>query len=227
MALFLAVGGAIGISAIVVSLLVPTVLVGVSLITWTIIPLVFLLSTGLMAIGMGGVVFGTSALFLFLSACSSLGVVSIALAPALAACFAVTAVFLLMAEVVKSSSKGAADKAVAEASSAPAAAAVDTERLDEQLLRDFDARLLGTPAEWGVAEVGAWLRAEGFAGFEDQFSAERVDGRVLLSLREEDLRELGALKMGDRKRLLGLIQAMRRKSYEENDSFVRDDNSTS
>jgi class 3 adenylate cyclase/predicted ATPase len=57
--------------------------------------------------------------------------------------------------------------------------------------------------------VAAWLRSLGLAEYEAAFRENRIDERVLPKLTAEDLKELGVLALGDRRKLLDAITALR------------------
>lgn len=54
-------------------------------------------------------------------------------------------------------------------------------------------------------DVGAWLKDLGLERYADAFAANGVDGAILPELTAEDFRELGVVRLADRKRLLKAI----------------------
>lgn len=66
-------------------------------------------------------------------------------------------------------------------------------------------------AEWSTSEVALWLEDSGFSEHTEAFQDHDISGAVLLSLTEAELREeLGMERLGQRKRLLLLIQQLRK-----------------
>jgi hypothetical protein len=62
----------------------------------------------------------------------------------------------------------------------------------------------------GVAmDVGGWLRSLGLERYEAAFRENRIDDTVLPSLTAEDLKDLGVGFVGDRRKLLNAIAALR------------------
>jgi predicted ATPase/class 3 adenylate cyclase len=57
-------------------------------------------------------------------------------------------------------------------------------------------------------DIAAWLRGLGFEQYEPAFRANEIDERVLSSLTSEDLREIGVVPIGHRRRLLDAIAAL-------------------
>ena len=51
-------------------------------------------------------------------------------------------------------------------------------------------------------DIAAWLGGLGFEQYEPAFRANEIDERVLSSLTSEDLREIGVVPIGHRRRLL-------------------------
>jgi class 3 adenylate cyclase len=66
------------------------------------------------------------------------------------------------------------------------------------------------PHHWRVSvmEVAEWLRKLGLEQYEPAFRANEIDQRVLPSLTAEDLRDLGVILVGHRRRLLDAIAAL-------------------
>jgi SAM (Sterile alpha motif) domain-containing protein len=58
-------------------------------------------------------------------------------------------------------------------------------------------------------DVGNWLRSLGFEEFEATFRNNKIDSAVLPKLTAEDLKELGITALGDRRKLLDAIAALR------------------
>ncbi|GMT33067.1 hypothetical protein PFISCL1PPCAC_24364 [Pristionchus fissidentatus] len=74
----------------------------------------------------------------------------------------------------------------------------------------------GLPTEreavkWSVAQVSSWLRHNGFDKYSTEFVKHEIDGAVLLSISENDLREkpLSLSSLGDIKRLAGGIAKLK------------------
>mmetsp|Transcript_28338 Transcript_28338/g.70168 ORF Transcript_28338/g.70168 Transcript_28338/m.70168 type:complete len:320 (-) Transcript_28338:87-1046(-) len=68
------------------------------------------------------------------------------------------------------------------------------------------------PREWGVGDVSRYLAEEGLSTCVEALKAANVDGRVLLSLSKEDEEELRGdmgLPLGDRRRLLLVVEALK------------------
>ena len=57
-------------------------------------------------------------------------------------------------------------------------------------------------------DIAAWLRSLGLEQYEPAFRANEIDERVLPSLTSEDLREIGVVPIGHRRRLLDAIAAV-------------------
>ena len=57
-------------------------------------------------------------------------------------------------------------------------------------------------------DIAAWLRGLGLEQYEPAFRANEIDERVLPSLTSEDLREIGVVLIGHRRRLLDAIAAL-------------------
>ena len=57
-------------------------------------------------------------------------------------------------------------------------------------------------------DIAAWLRGLGLEQYEPAFRANEIDERVLPSLTSEDLREIGVVPIGHRRRLLDAISAL-------------------
>jgi class 3 adenylate cyclase len=61
-----------------------------------------------------------------------------------------------------------------------------------------------------VVDIAAWLQRLGLEQYEQAFRENRIEADVLLSLTAEDLKDLGVSLVGDRRRLLDAIAALRR-----------------
>ena len=57
-------------------------------------------------------------------------------------------------------------------------------------------------------DIAAWLRALGLDQYEPAFRVNEIDEGVLPSLNSEDLREIGVVPIGHRRRLLDAIAAL-------------------
>ena len=57
-------------------------------------------------------------------------------------------------------------------------------------------------------DIPAWLRGLGLEQYEPAFRANEIDEGVLPSLTSEDLREIGVVPIGHRRRLLDAIAAL-------------------
>jgi hypothetical protein len=69
---------------------------------------------------------------------------------------------------------------------------------------------MGRGAELGaIMDVGAWLRSLGLERYEAAFRENEIDGTVLPSLTADDLKDLGAGIVGQRRKLLDAIAALR------------------
>jgi class 3 adenylate cyclase len=62
---------------------------------------------------------------------------------------------------------------------------------------------------WSAAmDVGGWLRGLGLGEYEDNLRNNKIDADVLPQLTAEDLRDMGVVAVGDRRRLLSAIAAL-------------------
>ena len=61
-----------------------------------------------------------------------------------------------------------------------------------------------------VTEVAAWLRSLGLGEYAEAFARNHIDTRSCPTLTAGDLRKLGVLSVGHRKRLLAAIAELRR-----------------
>ena len=59
-------------------------------------------------------------------------------------------------------------------------------------------------------DVNAWLTGLELSQYVDSFANNDIDGSTLLELNNDDLKELGVVSLGHRKRLLAAIEALRR-----------------
>ena len=57
-------------------------------------------------------------------------------------------------------------------------------------------------------EIGAWLRSLGLERYEPAFRDNEIDWEVLPKLTSEDLREIGVVAVGHRRKLLAAIAAL-------------------
>src|SRR5215475_10353997 len=61
----------------------------------------------------------------------------------------------------------------------------------------------------GAMDLGGWLRQLGLEHYEAAFRENKIDDTVLPSLTAEDLKDLGVGFVGDRRKLLNAIAALR------------------
>ncbi|CAM6090327.1 unnamed protein product [Calypogeia fissa] len=88
----------------------------------------------------------------------------------------------------------------------------ELEEFDILLARSTNAStsIPGPPSDWSVGDTAQWLAQQGFARYASSFVDNDIDGAILLLLTEEDLRdELGIQSLGDRKKLIQVIQRLR------------------
>ena len=57
-------------------------------------------------------------------------------------------------------------------------------------------------------DIAAWLRELGLERYADAFGANDIDADVLRTLTADDLKELGVISLGHRKKLLEAIAAL-------------------
>src|SRR6516165_2749912 len=69
-------------------------------------------------------------------------------------------------------------------------------------------------------DIAAWLRGLGLEQYEPAFCANEIDERVLPSLTSEDLREIGVVPIGHRRRLLDAIATLGTKAPVVGESTV-------
>jgi len=60
-----------------------------------------------------------------------------------------------------------------------------------------------------MLDVARWLAEQGLEQYAEAFAENAIDGEVLRTLSEDDLKELGVKALGHRKRLLQAIAALR------------------
>jgi hypothetical protein len=60
-----------------------------------------------------------------------------------------------------------------------------------------------------MVDVSRWLAEQGLEQYVEAFAESAIDGEVLRTLSEDDLKELGVQALGHRKRLLEAIAALR------------------
>lgn len=65
------------------------------------------------------------------------------------------------------------------------------------------------PVQWSVEECCAWLESIDLGELRESFNENSIFGSVLLELSEEDMKSMGILKLGHRKKLLKKIAALR------------------
>ncbi len=71
-------------------------------------------------------------------------------------------------------------------------------------------------------DVGAWLEGLGLGEYAEAFAENRIDVGVLPSLTSEDLKEIGVVAVGDRRKLLDAITALSTPDYEPAGEAVED-----
>lgn len=64
-------------------------------------------------------------------------------------------------------------------------------------------------------DMAEWLRSLGLERYEQAFRENRIEADVLPGLTVEDLKDLGVTLVGDRRRLLDAIAALRNKHIQE------------
>jgi hypothetical protein len=75
-------------------------------------------------------------------------------------------------------------------------------------MRKDHAVVTGVPAS-PIMDIGGWLRSRGLEEYEAAFRENKVDAAVLPNLTAEDLKDLGIAAVGDRRKLLEAIVALR------------------
>src|SRR5215472_6495886 len=58
-------------------------------------------------------------------------------------------------------------------------------------------------------DIGAWLRCLGLEQYEPAFRDNRINAEVIPKLTAEDLKDIGVAMVGDRRKLLDAIAALR------------------
>ena len=69
-------------------------------------------------------------------------------------------------------------------------------------------RLPSEVVSWSVREVATWIRALGLPDYYDVLVPHRVQGDVLFNLTEENLKEMGVDKVGDRLLITDITQTL-------------------
>lgn len=86
----------------------------------------------------------------------------------------------------------------------------------DQLLRKRTGGFKASPSVyvWGYDEVGAELEAWGLGEYKDLFRNEKIDGRTLLDMTEDDIRGefVGVMPLADRKQLLRMIAELKKRA---------------
>ncbi|KAI8617894.1 hypothetical protein BC830DRAFT_1111396 [Chytriomyces sp. MP71] len=74
-----------------------------------------------------------------------------------------------------------------------------------------DVDISSSPNSWSVAQVGDWLKSSGASeDVVETFSRHGIDGEVLLSLSEADLKsEMGMVLLGERRKIIAAIQRLK------------------
>ena len=63
-------------------------------------------------------------------------------------------------------------------------------------------------------DIGAWLRIIGLSEYEAVFRENAIDGEVLPDLTADDLREIGVLSVGHRRKILSAISRLKQQPGE-------------
>eukprot|EP00965_Chrysotila_dentata_P161290 5326101-Pleurochrysis_carterae.AAC.1 len=74
-----------------------------------------------------------------------------------------------------------------------------------------DLQRVGLPIQavsWSVKEVAAWVKALGLPEWVDAFEQHRIQGDVMFSLNEENLKEMGVTAAGDRLYIVDCLQSL-------------------
>ena len=77
---------------------------------------------------------------------------------------------------------------------------------------------MGSVSEWSTAQVGEWLKDNGFSSYVNQLSKQhKIDGLALLTLTEQDLRQppIEMTILGDIKRLTIAIKKLQSENHDE------------
>ncbi len=64
-------------------------------------------------------------------------------------------------------------------------------------------------------DIGAWLRAIGLSEYEAVFRENAIDAEVLPNLTVDDLKEIGVLPVGHRRKLLSAISQLEQQPGEQ------------
>lgn len=64
-------------------------------------------------------------------------------------------------------------------------------------------------SDWTTNDVGIWLISIDFSKFVENFQSQNITGRALLLIREEDMKDVGVVKLGDKLLLWNMIQNLR------------------
>ena len=100
--------------------------------------------------------------------------------------------------------------APAEPAAAPAAAAAAAPTATSAVVKAVTAPAGASPAEWKVADVGAWLDSIELGAHVESFKTHSVNGKMLLALSDQDLYStLQVTSPLHRKKLLMEISALR------------------
>ncbi|KAG2382484.1 hypothetical protein C9374_005064 [Naegleria lovaniensis] len=71
-------------------------------------------------------------------------------------------------------------------------------------------KLLQKPImEWTTSDVGIWLISIDFSKFVENFQSQNITGKALLLIREEDMKDVGCVKLGDKLLLWNMIQNLK------------------
>ena len=70
-------------------------------------------------------------------------------------------------------------------------------------------------------DVGEWLRRLGLDQYEQRFRDNKIDAEVLPRLKANDLRELGVVAVGDRRKLLAAIAGLASSSVLKQPQFQK------
>lgn len=82
-------------------------------------------------------------------------------------------------------------------------------RAEDDVMADFDRRLLGDPRGWSPADVRRWLEAENLGEWGDAFETNEVDGETLLGLTTRDMAdEIGVASLPARRKLALAIEKL-------------------
>lgn len=88
-------------------------------------------------------------------------------------------------------------------------------------------KLLQKPIlEWTTSDVGIWLISIDFSKFVENFQSQNITGKALLLIREEDMKDVGVLKLGDKLLLWNMIQNLRHLNERKQRSSLQSKSST-